>query len=112
VLAGRLGLLAAAPDLAALSCADDPQLRIAAIDALMQIAGSDDNHLARFLSDPEINIAARALYALNLRGRVLGAVEIYRWMGRMKPATSPWSRCWHALRLFVATRRARLAQCT
>jgi HEAT repeat protein len=107
VLAGRLGLLAAAPDLAALSSADDPQLRIAAIDALTQMAGSGDHHLARFLSDPAIDIAARALFALNVRGQALGAVEIYRWLGRIVTPSSPWPRWWRTGRLLAAMRRAR-----
>jgi HEAT repeat protein len=105
VLAGRLGLLGAARDLAALSSADDPLLRIAAVDALAKICGSDDDHVARFLLDPKIAIAARALIALNRRGRTLGTLEIYRWMRRLAPATSPWLRFWRVWRLLMTTRR-------
>jgi HEAT repeat protein len=106
VLAGRLGLIAAAPDLAALFDADDPQLRIAAIDALLQITGSDDNYLAGFLLDPEIEIAARALLALNRRGHALNAFAIYQWMARLAARPPPWARWWRAWRLLVAIRRA------
>lgn len=107
VLAGHLGLLAAAPDLAALSCADDPQLRIAAIDALTQIGGCDDSHLARFLLDPEIDIAARALFTLNLRGHALGFLEVYHCLGRLATRNSAWVRWWRTWRLRAAIRRAR-----
>ncbi len=109
VLAGRLGLQAAAPALGALSCAIDPQLRIAAIDALATIARSDDTHLARFLSDPEIGIAARAIIALNRPGRALNALKIYRWLGCLEPRSSPWSRWWRALRLSATARQVRSA---
>jgi HEAT repeat protein len=107
VLAGRLGLMAAAPDLAALSDADDPQLRIAAIDALLQITGSDDNHIACFLVDREIDIAARALLALNQRGHALNAFAIYRWTARLAARRQPWARWWRVWRLLAAVRRAR-----
>jgi HEAT repeat protein len=112
VVAGRLGLLAVAPHLAALSCADDPQLRIAAIDALMQMAGSDDNHLAGFLLDPEIDIAARALFALNLRGHSMSTLAVYRWLGRIAARSSPWPHWWRTWRPMAAIRRARSAHHT
>lgn len=106
LLAGRLGLASAAPSLAALSCSDDPQLRLAAVDALAQIAAAEESQLAAFLADRQLTIAARAFHALTQR-RPVGVEDISRWLEHTSAWKSPLRRWWRIWRLLALARSSR-----
>ncbi len=106
VLAGRLGLSAAAPRLARLSGAGDPALRLAAINALAQLPAASASQLACFLTDPEPVVARRALEALQYRG-ALGARNLAQWLSYALSGPTPWKRWRQLWRLLAAAGKAR-----
>jgi HEAT repeat protein len=106
VLAGRLGLPAAAAWLAALSSASDSRLRLAAISALAQIGAPDERQLAQFLADADLAVARCAFYALQSRaGSKAGSMA--RWLEFASTGQTRWERWWQARRLVAAARLSR-----
>jgi hypothetical protein len=105
-LVARMNLGRACPGLMALHDAADPALRLAAVDALDRIDGTDMSHLAPFVGDALIGVALRALAAMRRHGLVR-VRDVVAELARQPGWRSSHGRWWRAARLLVVERCVR-----
>lgn len=109
-LAARMNLGQARPRLMALYDAADPALRLAAVDALARIDGTEPRHLAPFLGDDRIGVALQALAAMRRHG-VVHLRDLVTEIGRVPGGKSSPGRWRRTLHLLVAERWVQARRC-